>query len=138
MLACSLPKNNVSIMNMQSLLLMLKGINHIVAVTVNVLFRMHMHFLINGVVFSKSIGHYIVTCIMDVPPIPACLYDTVAHMVLFMQNNKKPVKNLIKYMLDVATGMHYISEKGLVHRVCLKYNMAYPAHIIMFVGTIFI
>ena len=27
------------------------------------------------------------------------------------------MKTLLKYMLDVALGMHYISEKGLVHRV---------------------
>ena len=28
-------------------------------------------------------------------------------------------------MLDVATGMHYISEKGLVHRVSLNINYGY-------------
>ena len=31
----------------------------------------------------------------------------------------------MKYMIDVAMGMHYISEKGLVHRVrfLLKWTM---------------
>ena len=26
---------------------------------------------------------------------------------------------LVKYMIDVAMGMHYIAEKGLIHRVCV-------------------
>ena len=34
-----------------------------------------------------------------------------------LQNNHRPVVVLIRYMLDVAVGMHYIAEKGLVHRV---------------------
>ena len=33
------------------------------------------------------------------------------------QKNERPVKQLVKYMIDVAMGMHYISERGLVHRV---------------------
>ena len=33
------------------------------------------------------------------------------------QDNPRPVKKLIKYMLDVAKGMLFISEIGLVHRV---------------------
>ena len=33
------------------------------------------------------------------------------------QKNERPVKQLVKYMIDIAMGMHYISEKGLVHRV---------------------
>ena len=33
------------------------------------------------------------------------------------QKNKREVHNLVKYMLDIATGMHYISERGLLHRV---------------------
>ena len=27
------------------------------------------------------------------------------------------MKQLVKYMIDIAMGMHYISERGLVHRV---------------------
>ena len=27
------------------------------------------------------------------------------------------MEKLVKYMLDVALGMHFLSEKGLVHRV---------------------
>ena len=33
------------------------------------------------------------------------------------QKNERPVKLLVKYMIDIAMGMHYISERGLVHRV---------------------
>ena len=36
---------------------------------------------------------------------------------LLLQNNKRPIKKLLKYMLDVAMGMHYIAGKRLVHRV---------------------
>ena len=38
-----------------------------------------------------------------------------------LQQNDRPVEELVKYLLDVATGMHYISEKGLVHRVSFPY-----------------
>ena len=37
-----------------------------------------------------------------------------------MQRNYRPVEKLLKYMLDVSVGMHYIAEKGLVHRVSLQ------------------
>jgi hypothetical protein len=39
---------------------------------------------------------------------------------IYLQTYQTPVKRLFKYMLDVATGMHYISEKGLIHRVRIK------------------
>ena len=47
---------------------------------------------------------------------------TVAHVsgiipITLTQKKRQPVNKLIKYMLDIATGMHYISEKGLIHRV---------------------
>ncbi|XP_065907466.1 uncharacterized protein [Dysidea avara] len=34
----------------------------------------------------------------------------------FLKNNNRPVHRLVKYMVDVAMGMHYLSEKGFVHR----------------------
>eukprot|EP00731_Ephydatia_muelleri_P032043 Em0023g550a len=34
----------------------------------------------------------------------------------FLTANPRPTKQLVKYMIDVAMGMHYISERGLVHR----------------------
>jgi hypothetical protein len=40
-----------------------------------------------------------------------------------MQGNERPMKALLKYMLDVALGMHYISERGLVHRVSATRSM---------------
>ena len=46
------------------------------------------------------------------------LYD---HNNIIFQNNSRPVGVLIRYMLDVAMGMHYIAEKGLVHRVRSEY-----------------
>ena len=33
------------------------------------------------------------------------------------QTYSRPVKQLVKYMIDVAMGMHYLAEKGLIHRV---------------------
>ena len=38
----------------------------------------------------------------------------------YVQNYQAPFTKLFKYMLDIATGMHYISEKGLVHRVRIQ------------------
>ena len=38
-------------------------------------------------------------------------------MFEFFQKNKRSSQQLVKYMVDVAMGMHYISERGLVHRV---------------------
>lgn len=38
---------------------------------------------------------------------------------LILQKNKRSASQLVKYMVDVAMGMHYISERGLVHRVSL-------------------
>ena len=50
-----------------------------------------------------------------------------------MQKYERPDKTLHKYLLDIATGMLYISEKGLVHRVrdsllkeCVANNNKYP------------
>ena len=37
--------------------------------------------------------------------------------IVSLQKNERPVKQLVKYMIDIAMGMHYISERGLVHRV---------------------
>lgn len=34
----------------------------------------------------------------------------------FLTRESKPVEKLVKYMLDIAVGMHYISAKGLIHR----------------------
>ena len=32
------------------------------------------------------------------------------------------MKQLVKYMIDISMGMHYLAEKGLVHRVsCSHY-----------------
>ena len=34
-----------------------------------------------------------------------------------VQKNVRPIQKLVKYMIDVSMGMHYLSERGLVHRV---------------------
>ena len=41
----------------------------------------------------------------------------ILYAIAPLQKNQRPVEKLIKYMIDVAMGMHYISERGLVHRV---------------------
>ena len=46
-------------------------------------------------------------------PVALC-YDSLYPA---MQNNERTIEQLIKYMIDVAMGMHYINEHGLVHRV---------------------
>ena len=43
------------------------------------------------------------------------------HMFLSSKRNERSVNQLIKYMIDVAMGMHYIMERGLVHRVSVSY-----------------
>ena len=35
---------------------------------------------------------------------------------------------LIKYMIDVAMGMHYIMERGLVHRVSYEVQLLKPCN----------
>lgn len=44
---------------------------------------------------------------------------------LILQKNKRSANQLVKYMVDVAMGMHYISERGLVHRVSYRYKSVY-------------
>ena len=44
----------------------------------------------------------------------ALCYDS---LYISFQNNEHTIEQLIKYMIDVAMGMHYINEHGLVHRV---------------------
>ena len=41
------------------------------------------------------------------------------------KKNQRPVKNLVKYMIDISMGMHYIAERGLVHRVSSLHNSEY-------------
>ena len=41
---------------------------------------------------------------------------------------------LIRFMLDVAVGMHYIAEKGLVHRVRLETDYVYVAILCIIIG----
>ena len=48
----------------------------------------------------------------------------VSLVVIFSisKRNERSVDQLIKYMIDVAMGMHYIMERGLVHRVSYSQN----------------
>ena len=41
------------------------------------------------------------------------------------QMERQPVEFLMKCMTDVAMGMHYLSEKGLIHRVSLNNNVLF-------------
>ena len=36
-----------------------------------------------------------------------------------LQKHQRPIEKLVKYMIDVSMGMHYLSERGLVHRVSM-------------------
>ena len=40
--------------------------------------------------------------------------------LIFLQKNQRTVQQLVKYMVDIAMGMHYISSRGLVHRVSMS------------------
>ena len=53
---------------------------------------------------------------LTVSLIVACTSHYIS-LITIIQKKKQPVNKLVKYMLDVATGMHYISDKGLIHRV---------------------
>jgi hypothetical protein len=54
----------------------------------------------------------------DVPS-PWIVLEYMEHgdLKTFLTKNERPIQQLVKYMVDVAMGMHYISERGLVHRV---------------------
>jgi serine/threonine protein kinase len=49
-------------------------------------------------------------------------------MVLSLRKNERPIQQLVKYMVDVAMGMHYISERGLVHRDLAARNVLVGAN----------
>ena len=38
------------------------------------------------------------------------------------KDNKRDDRKLTKYMMDVAMGMHYLSEKGIIHRVRMAFT----------------
>jgi serine/threonine protein kinase len=46
----------------------------------------------------------------------------------FLTKNERSVQQLVKYMVDVAMGMHYISERGLVHRDLAARNVLVGAN----------
>ena len=50
-------------------------------------------------------------------PLTVIFFHFFAILLEYFQKNKRSVQQLVKYMFDVAMGMHYISERGLVHRV---------------------
>lgn len=39
------------------------------------------------------------------------------HIITTIQKNSRDEPQLMKYMIDVAMGMHYLSDKGIIHRV---------------------
>lgn len=46
-----------------------------------------------------------------------CKHPGKIKCIMFVQTHRRSLKSLMKYMIDVAMGMHYLSERGLVHRV---------------------
>ncbi|KAL5503412.1 hypothetical protein EMCRGX_G010360 [Ephydatia muelleri] len=58
---------------------------------------------------------------------PAMVMEYLPHSDLktFLSNNPRSTPKLVKYMIDIAMAMNYVSEKGLIHRLqsmtlCLK------------------
>ncbi|XP_065907462.1 uncharacterized protein [Dysidea avara] len=51
-------------------------------------------------------------------PCPWLVLEYLANgdLKAFLKHNHRPVHRLVKYMVDIAMGMHYLSEKGFVHR----------------------
>ncbi|KAL5503422.1 hypothetical protein EMCRGX_G010370 [Ephydatia muelleri] len=49
---------------------------------------------------------------------PAMVMEYLPHSDLktFLSNNPRSTPKLVKYMIDIAMAMNYVSEKGLVHR----------------------
>lgn len=58
-------------------------------------------------------------CVFTDVPAPWIVLEYLCNGDLksFLSKNKRPLTKLVKYMVDVSMGMHYISERGLVHRV---------------------
>ena len=46
------------------------------------------------------------------------------------------MKQLVKYMIDISMGMHYLAEKGLVHRVSHIYNVRLSLYlrVVVYIG----
>ena len=51
---------------------------------------------------------------------------------MWMCLTKKSPESLVKYMVDVAMGMHYIAERGLVHRVSIYVYTMKNLHLFIF------
>ena len=47
------------------------------------------------------------------------ILDEVHSVNLHAQKTSKPLNWLVKYMLDIAMGMDFLSERGLIHRVSI-------------------
>ena len=64
--------------------------------------------------------------LIDVPA-PWIVLEYLLHGDLksFLSVNKRPLPRLVKYMVDVSMGMHYLSERGLVHRVWFILNVRF-------------
>ncbi len=65
---------------------------------------------------------YIVNFVFTDVPAPWIVLEYLHNGDLksFLSKNKRPLTKLVKYMVDVSMGMHYISEKGLIHRVSTR------------------
>ena len=49
--------------------------------------------------------------------IPLTLVNFMMISLIIIQENSRRIQTLMKYMNDIAMGMLYLSEKGLIHRV---------------------
>lgn len=48
-------------------------------------------------------------------------------LLVTQTNSPKSPERLVKYMVDVAMGMHYLAERGLVHRVSQPSLSLFPS-----------
>ena len=49
------------------------------------------------------------------------LLEVIHFKYATLRINDRPASKLVKYMIDIAMAMNYVSGKGLVHRV--SYNL---------------
>jgi hypothetical protein len=82
----------------------------------------------NEITIMSQVCHYNVVrlygIIREGPFSPALVMEFLLYGDLksFLIKEKQPKEFLMKCMNDVAMGMHYLCERGLIHRVSIKYT----------------
>ena len=74
-----------------------------------------MRLLTRGTAFAFNSAEYDLPADVESPWI-VLEYLPHGDLKSFLVKNPRPVAVLVKYMMDVAMGVHYLSERGLIHR----------------------